>query len=380
MLDFHSVFMLLVCQVVPHCAYLNLLARKGEHFSTRVNKGRLFPGVEDVEVTVSLQDMPDMPTWLRLYQPQPNADAVLYGTPDHTATTVSLTVVGWNKETYSTAREIIMLSVLDRNVASNNTEAIELKVLGGGDYVDTESLLSIVRQLWPGVQHVSYVQKSTQRPDTGGRRGLFVGIRGNTPYPQQLKNLLNNCNDFNGAETSLVKEFTNAGFDIEWCSSRDTRTNPPPKPDTHFQFDENSAYFGAVLETTAWDDTTSDLSLDIAYVFIAVSVGLLLIAFITSIMFCHRDGLQPKPNEPRHVLLNHKTLRRVGAEIRNMSAVNNNPTVVGGLGTNGGFPYGKLESSSDDGAKNGTLSSNKSPASSPPPYRYNGVYKQDSQF
>ena len=68
---------LLVTQ--PVVAYENLFATKGYHFTTTLNKHSFFQGQPDVEFSVSLDEMPDLPSWLKFQQDTSLEDAVLYG-------------------------------------------------------------------------------------------------------------------------------------------------------------------------------------------------------------------------------------------------------------------------------------------------------------
>ena len=108
---------------------------------------------------------------------------------------------------------------------------------------------------------------------------------------------------------------------MDWCSLSDVTENLEPKIKRKSKFDENSQYFDTVLKTSKWDDSRPDHSLDFLYMFIVAFVGMLFIAYLTSIMFCRVKGLRPEDEEPNDELLNHRELRRASAQMRRKSSL-----------------------------------------------------------
>ena len=184
-----------------------------------------------------------------------------------------------------------------------------------------QHFLKLFDEIWPGTNHISYVETPTQR-GLKSDPALYVVICSTQKYPKTIQNLIekskNNkkCSDVFGND--IAKIFSDAKFNVDWCSLAD-KTNQGEKKKIKLDFDEVCKYFPTSLVTTEWDDSRPDLSLDFLYVFIVAFVGVLFIAYLTSIMFCRMKGERAEEQEHNQQLLNHKELKRVGAEIRNMS-------------------------------------------------------------
>ena len=54
-------------------AFENLIATKGQHFEKTLDKESFFKGEENVEFSVSLDEMADLPTWLNFQQKDPSS-------------------------------------------------------------------------------------------------------------------------------------------------------------------------------------------------------------------------------------------------------------------------------------------------------------------
>uniref|UniRef100_A0A2S2QI50 Epsilon-sarcoglycan n=1 Tax=Sipha flava TaxID=143950 RepID=A0A2S2QI50_9HEMI len=203
-----------------------------------------FNWTNDVETnfvyTPSLQNYPDLLHWIHYKFNTKNRHGYLYGTPpaDSSERLIQLDIIGLNKKTYQTARQVIQLNILEKTESATNEIRFKINNLNVEDMFQEEhipNLLNIFRQyLWVDSKQNLYVTFLASASDLGQRlpldpndtEGVVVNLGSHSNFSTILYDLekeisplqkMNKCpKDFK--RTSVERFFRANGFNLDWCS------------------------------------------------------------------------------------------------------------------------------------------------------------------
>ncbi|XP_034472905.1 epsilon-sarcoglycan isoform X2 [Drosophila innubila] len=220
---------------------LQLQANVGELFTYKIAP-QLFNWTHQVigeqfRYRPSLQDYPDLPSWMRYMYSHEYHAGFIYGTPPISAAGKSLNfdVVALNRQNYETRQLIISMFVAHKFITPN---VVQMKIdnLNWVHLMDpgrVENLRNIFRKdLWPGSKEDLSVVFMESAVNMGGRlplrpqqrEGVIVHVGSFAQFSPRLKELqeevrpLYKLPSCTYKRTSVQKIFENVGFKLDWCA------------------------------------------------------------------------------------------------------------------------------------------------------------------
>ncbi|KAL7741123.1 hypothetical protein ACLKA6_018152 [Drosophila palustris] len=232
-------------------AWLGVNSARALQFQLQANVGELFtykiePQLfnwthqvisEQFRYRPSLQNYPDLPSWMRYMYSHEYHAGFLYGTPPISAAgkSLSLDVVALNRQNYETRQMVISMFVAHKFITPN---VVQMKIdnLNWVHLMDpgrVENLRNIFRKdLWPGSKEDLSVVFMESAVNMGGRlplrpqqrEGVIVHVGSFSQFSPRLKELqeevrpLYKLPSCTYKRTSVQKIFENVGFKLDWCA------------------------------------------------------------------------------------------------------------------------------------------------------------------
>uniref|UniRef100_T2MJ55 Epsilon-sarcoglycan n=1 Tax=Hydra vulgaris TaxID=6087 RepID=T2MJ55_HYDVU len=302
-----TIYFMLCFSVSQTDGGLMLFAKTDELFYKVINKTMFFPGSKNIKFTVSINEMADMPQWLKLEQKESTSDAILYGTPSESGL-ITLDVIAWNKDTYETNRDEWILSIQKSDL--NLTYQMEFKIKNKNldeIFPLCNVFIKTVQRYWLNAKFISSLQKLSGH--TVHKTGIIVVIRGNADPTNQFTLITSNCHS---VPIYLQQMFYNDGFQVDWCALKIISLNVNLRKKVNYLL-ETVSFFddseNAVLKKNIYNNTPASLSIDLVYVVLPFLFGILLAGFLTFAIctnskykmstetwFEHKDFQKPKFN------------------------------------------------------------------------------------
>uniref|UniRef100_U5EQX6 Putative sarcoglycan alpha n=1 Tax=Corethrella appendiculata TaxID=1370023 RepID=U5EQX6_9DIPT len=213
-----------------------------ELFSVRVEPrifNWTFQGLtEQFQYRSSLENYPDLPSWIRYMYSNEYHAGFLYGTPPEKLAEkdVNIEIIALNKQNYETRRVLLTLQI-NNKVPPTNVIQMKIDNLNWVHMMDpgrVENLKNIFRNdLWPESKndlHVTFMDSAVKmgsrmplRPNA--REGVIVHLGSNAEFSQRLLELqkevkpLYKISTCTYKRTSVQTIFENSGFTgLDWCA------------------------------------------------------------------------------------------------------------------------------------------------------------------
>ncbi|EDW04061.1 GH11586 [Drosophila grimshawi] len=220
---------------------LHLQANVGELFTYKIEP-QLFNWTHQViseqfRYRPSLENYPDLPSWMRYMYSHEYHAGFLYGTPPDSVAgkTLNLDLVALNRQNYETRQLIITMFVAHKFITPN---VIQMKIdnLNWVHLMDpgrVENLRNIFRKdLWPASKDDLSIVFMESAVNMGGRlplrpqqrEGVIVHVGSFAQFSARLKELqeevrpLYKLPSCTYKRTSVQKIFENVGFKLDWCA------------------------------------------------------------------------------------------------------------------------------------------------------------------
>lgn len=266
----------------------------------------------------SLQNMPDLPSWLYYSYSRAVHQGFIYGSPPPQTNNFSLEVIATDKHTYETSRRIFNMDVLDRKLKAyeirfkiTNMNVEELLVRGR-----YERLFGVLREdVWPDSLNDLAVTSLTPASHKGDRmplkpnekEGLYVGFGSNSNFSEALHKLEkevgvlwdNRPCPIYFKKTHVERFFRPKGFAIDWCSFKLFRHESDLMGDSTEEMSKSPVISalenaGRIYLPTRDEIVKRSYTFDVIHtILIPMVVMLLLLALLTLAMCCHRNNIMP---------------------------------------------------------------------------------------
>ncbi|ALC38901.1 Scgalpha [Drosophila busckii] len=224
-----------------YVSHLQLQSNVGQLFNYKIEP-QLFNWTHQViseqfRYRPSLQQSPDLPSWMRYMYSNEYHAGFLYGTPpdDAAGTMVNLDVVALNSQNYETRQVLIDLFVSHKFQPPN---IVQMKIdnLNWVHLMDpgrVENLRNIFRKdLWPDSKEDLSIVFMESAVNLGGRlplrpqqrEGVVVHVGSFSKFSSRLQELqeevrpLYKLSSCTYKRTSVQKIFENVGFKLDWCA------------------------------------------------------------------------------------------------------------------------------------------------------------------
>ncbi|XP_013165335.1 PREDICTED: alpha-sarcoglycan isoform X2 [Papilio xuthus] len=212
---------------------------------------------EQYRFHASLKGKPELPSWLRYVYSSRHHSGFIFGTPPRgTESSITLEVIGLNRQDYETRRVLVVLNVKPKENMARHEVELKIDNLNVEDLLDDHRmtrLKDILRmKLWTESKEDLYPTFLSSAIDLGARlplkpsdgEGLVVRLGSSIPFSSELKRLREEVRPLSRLpscpreykRTTVERLFRDAGFTLDWCSFELYNTIYKPRSTIHLEY------------------------------------------------------------------------------------------------------------------------------------------------
>ncbi|XP_045539929.1 alpha-sarcoglycan isoform X2 [Papilio machaon] len=212
---------------------------------------------EQYRFHASLKGKPELPSWLRYVYSSRHHSGFIFGTPPRgTESSITLEVIGLNRQDYETRRVLIVLKIQPKENMARHEVELKIDNLNVEDLLDDHRmtrLKDILRmKLWTESKEDLYPTFLSSAIDLGARlplkpsdgEGLVVRLGSSIPFSSELKRLREEVRPLSRLpscpreykRTTVERLFRDAGFTLDWCSFELYNTIYKPRSTVHLEY------------------------------------------------------------------------------------------------------------------------------------------------